>query len=45
LRSGELGVSAIALAKKLRFPQPAESISVKRGEKIVKEKRFEVLEK
>jgi len=28
----EIGVSATALAKKLPLPQPAVSISVKRGE-------------
>jgi len=40
-----LGVNTTALAKKLGFSQPAVSISVKKGEKIVKEKVFEVLEK
>ena len=41
----ELGASATALAKRLRLSQPPVSISVKRGEKIAKEKGFEVLEK
>ena len=33
----ELGESATDLAKRLRLSQPAVSISVKRGEKLVKE--------
>jgi predicted transcriptional regulator len=34
----ELDISETELAKKLRLTQPAVSISVKRGEKLVKEK-------
>ena len=45
LGSEGLGVSATALPEKLRLSQPAVTISVKRGEKIAKEKGFEVLEK
>ncbi|OEU52690.1 MAG: transposase [Desulfobacterales bacterium C00003060] len=40
----ELGVSATALAKKLRLSQPAVSISVQRGETIAKEEGVELLE-
>jgi hypothetical protein len=36
----ELDISATDLAKKLRLTQPAVSISVKRGEKLAKEKGF-----
>jgi len=41
----ELNVSATALAKKLGLSQPAVSISVKRGEKLAREKGFELLRK
>jgi len=41
----ELGVRAIALAKKLLLSQSTGSISVKRGEKIVTEKGFDLWEK
>jgi len=40
----ELGVSATALAEKLGLSHPAVSISVKRGEKVAKEKGYELLE-
>ncbi len=39
----ELGISATALARKLELSQPAVSISVKRGEKIARRKKFELL--
>ncbi len=39
----ELGVSATALAKRLKISQPAVSISVRRGEKIAIEKGFQLL--
>jgi DNA-binding MarR family transcriptional regulator len=39
----ELGISATALARKLKLSQPAVSISVKRGEKIASRKKFELL--
>jgi predicted transcriptional regulator len=39
----ELGISATALARKLRLSQPAVSISVKRGEKIARDKDFDLL--
>jgi hypothetical protein len=38
----ELGISATALARKLQLSQPAISISVKRGEKIAREKDFDL---
>jgi putative transposase len=41
----ELGISASDLARKLRLSQPAVSISVKRGEKIARDKGFDPLEK
>ncbi|MGA9478656.1 MAG: hypothetical protein WBV21_12810 [Desulfobacterales bacterium] len=34
----ELGISALTLSKRLGISQPTASQSVKRGEKIVKEK-------
>ncbi|MDY7031439.1 MAG: transposase [Thermodesulfobacteriota bacterium] len=40
----ELGENATVLAKKLGLSQPAVSISVKRGEKIVRELKLELLE-
>jgi len=39
----ELGISATALARKLKLSQPAISISVKRGEKIARDKDFDLL--
>ena len=39
----ELGISATALARKLKLSQPAVSISVKRGEKIAGDKDFDLL--
>ena len=39
----ELGISATVLARKLKLSQPAISISVKRGEKIAKDKGFDPL--
>ena len=39
----ELGISATALARKLKLSQPAVSISVKRGEKIARDKDFDLL--
>ncbi len=39
----ELGISATALARKLQLSQPAISISVKRGEKIARDKHFDLL--
>jgi hypothetical protein len=36
----ELGVTATALAKRLRQSQPAVSISVKRGEKIARKEGY-----
>ena len=41
----ELGVSATALAKRLRLSQAGVNISVKRGEKIGKEDKFEMFER
>ena len=41
----ELGETATALAKELRLTQAAVSISVKRGEKIARERGFVLLEK
>ena len=41
----ELGISATVLARKLKLSQPAISISVKRGEKIAKDKGFDPLGK
>jgi hypothetical protein len=38
----ELGISATALARKLNLSQPAISISVRRGEKIAREKDFDL---
>jgi hypothetical protein len=40
----ELGVSATALARRLKISQPAVSISVRRGEKLAIEKGFQLLE-
>jgi REP element-mobilizing transposase RayT len=40
----ELGKSATEIAKELNLTQPAVSISVKRGEKIIKEKGINLLE-
>jgi putative transposase len=39
----ELGKSATALARMLKLSQPAVSISVKRGERIARDKKFELL--
>ena len=39
-----LGMSAIAVARRLKITQPAVSISVRRGEKIAKEKKVGLLE-
>ena len=39
----EFGISATALARKLQLSQPAISISVKRGEKIARDKDFDLL--
>ena len=39
----ELGISATALAKKLQLSQPAISISVKRGERIARDRKFDLL--
>jgi hypothetical protein len=39
----ELGISATALARKLKLSQPAVSISVKRGEKSARDKKFNLL--
>jgi hypothetical protein len=39
----EFGISATALARKLKLSQPAVSISVKRGEKIAGDKDFDLL--
>ena len=39
----KLGISATALARKLELSQPAVSISVKRGEKIARDKDFDLL--
>ena len=39
----ELGVSATALARRLKISQPAVSISVRRGEKIAVEREFQLL--
>lgn len=39
----ELGVSATALARRLKISQPAVSISVRRGEKLAIEKGFQLL--
>jgi len=39
----ELGISATALARKLRLTQPAISISVQRGEKIARDQEFDLL--
>ena len=36
----ELGVSATEVARRLRLSQPAVSISVKRGERIARQKRL-----
>ena len=41
----ELGMSATELAKRLKISQPAVSISVLRGERISKERGFELLAK
>ena len=38
----ELGISTLALSKRLGISQPTASQSVKRGEKIVKEKQLKV---
>jgi len=40
----ELGISTLELSKRLGISQPTASQSVKRGEKIVKEKQLKVLE-
>jgi predicted transcriptional regulator len=40
----KLGFSATELSKKLGVSQPSVSISVKRGEKIAKAERFELVE-
>jgi len=39
----ELGVSTLALSKRLGISQPTASQSVKRGEKIVKEKNLKLM--
>jgi hypothetical protein len=39
----ELGITATALARKLKLSQPAVSISVKRGEKIARDNYFDLL--
>jgi len=39
----ELGISATALARKLKLSQPAVSISVKRGEKIARDEHLDLL--
>jgi len=39
----ELGISATALARKLQLSQPAISISVKRGERIARDRKFDLL--
>ena len=39
----ELGISATALARMLKFSQPAVSISVRRGERIARDKEFDLL--
>ena len=40
----ELGISATALARRLKISQPAVSISVRRGEKLAIEKGVQLLE-
>jgi hypothetical protein len=40
----ELGISTLALSKRLGISQPTASQSVKRGEKIIKEKNLKLLE-
>ena len=42
-RGRELGISTLALSKLLGISQPTASQSVKRGEKIVKEKQLKVM--
>ncbi len=39
----ELGISTLALSKRLGISQPTASQSVKRGEKIVKEKELKLM--
>jgi len=39
----ELGISTLELSKRLGISQPTASQSVKRGEKIVKEKQLKVM--
>ncbi len=41
----ELGITMTALAVRLGLTQPAVSISVKRGEKLVKENAYRLLNK
>jgi predicted transcriptional regulator len=41
--SSELGLSQIYLAQKFGISQPAVSLSVRRGEKIVKEKSLSLV--
>jgi len=40
----EIGVSATEIAKRLKMTQPAVSISVRRGERVAKEKRLAILD-
>jgi predicted DNA binding protein len=39
----ELGISTLELSRKLGISQPTASQSVKRGERIVKEKRLKLM--
>ncbi len=39
----ELGIGTLALSKRLGISQPTASQSVKRGEKIVKEKKLKLM--
>jgi DNA-binding transcriptional LysR family regulator len=39
----ELGISTVALFKRLGISQPTASQSVKRGEKVVKEKALKLM--
>jgi len=43
MAAGELGISTLALSKNLVISQPTASQSVKRGEKIVKEKELKLM--
>ncbi|MGA9478661.1 MAG: hypothetical protein WBV21_12835 [Desulfobacterales bacterium] len=43
MAAGELGISTLALSKRLGISQPTASQSVKRGETIFKEKELKLM--